>query len=150
MPEIIIVDASVLIALEKIDLLPILCEIYEAVICPDGVVREFGNINIPCQSTQKVESKLVNLLMHGLNLGKGEAEVIALAYETGQKALIDDLKARKVAIDLGLTISGTIGILLNAEKAGLVESAHKKIMELKGKGFHVAEELLDEISKRPL
>jgi len=32
MPEIIIVDASVLIALEKIDLLEILCKIYKEII----------------------------------------------------------------------------------------------------------------------
>lgn len=110
MPEVVIVDTSVLIALEKIDLLPILCKIYKEIILPDGVVKEFGNINISCHSVQKVESKLANFLAQDLNLGRGEAEVIALAYETGKKALVDDLKARKVAIDLGLTISGTIGI----------------------------------------
>lgn len=67
--------------------------------------------------------------------------------ESIQKALIDDLKARKVATDLGLTISGSIGILLKAEKLGIIESAYKKIMELKGKGFYVSEELLAEMSK---
>lgn len=150
MPEVVIVDTSVLIALEKIDLLPILCKIYKEIILPDGVVKEFGNINISCHSVQKVESKLANFLAQDLNLGRGEAEVIALAYETGKKALVDDLKARKVAIDLGLTISGTIGILLKAEKLGLIESAFKKTMELTGKGFYVSEELLAQISKRKL
>lgn len=147
MPEIVVVDASVLIALEKIELLPILCKIYEKVILPDGVVKEIGSVSIGCHSIQKVESKLANFLMHDLNLGRREAEVITLAYETGKKALIDDLKARKAAVDLGLTISGTIGILLKAEKLGLIGSAYKKTMALKAKGFHVSEELLAEISK---
>lgn len=148
MPEIVIVDTSVLIALEKIDLLRVLCGIYKEIILPDGVVKEFGTVNMGCYSAQKVESRLADFLMQDLNLGRGESEVIALAYETNQKALIDDLKARKVAIDLGLTISGSIGLLLKAEKLGLIESAYKKAIELKDKGFYVSEELLAEMSKR--
>lgn len=150
MPEVIIVDTSVLIALEKIDLLPILCKIYEEVILPDGVAKEFGSINISCHSTQKVESKLANFLTHDSNLGRGEAEVIALAYETGKRALLDDLKARKVAIDLGLSISGSIGVLLKAEKLSLIESAAKKVQELKEKGFYVSDELLSQMAKHKL
>src|SRR4030043_1909889 len=147
MPEAVIVDASVLIALERIDLLKILCKIYKEIILPDAVVKEFGKINIDCLSVRKVESRLINILMKELNLGRGEAEVIALAYETNFKALIDDLKARKIAEDLGLSISGSIGVLLKAEKLGLVKSALKKAQELKDKGFYVSDELLDKMSK---
>ena len=147
MPESVIVDTSVLIALEKIELLRILCKIYKKIILPDAVVKEFGNVNIDCYSVRKVESKLINILMCDLNLGRGESEVIALAYETNCRALIDDLKARKVAEDLGLSISGSIGVLLKAEKLGLIESAFKKAQELKDKGFYVSNELLDELSK---
>jgi predicted nucleic acid-binding protein len=147
MPESVIVDASVLIALERIDLLKILCKIYKEIILPDAVVKEFGKINIDCLSVRKVESRLINILMKELNLGRGEAEVIALAYETNFKALIDDLKARKIAEDLGLSISGSIGVLLKAEKLGLVKSALKKAQELKDKGFYVSDELLDKMSK---
>jgi len=86
--------------------------------------------------------------MQDLNLGKGEAEVIALAYETNFKALIDDLKARKVAENLELSISGSIGVLLKAEKLGIIDSALKKTQELKEKGFYVSNELLSEIAKR--
>jgi len=147
MPEIVIVDTSVLIALEKIDLLKVLCGIYKEIVLPDGVVKEFGNVNIGCYSVKKVDNRLADFLMQGLNLGRGESEVIALAYETKQKAFIDDLKARKVGGDLGLTISGSIGILLKAEKLGLIDSALKKTQELKNKGFYISAELLDAISK---
>lgn len=147
MPESVIVDASVLIALERIDLLKILCKIYKEIILPDAVVKEFGKINIDCLSVRKVESRLINILMKELNLGRGESEVIAFAYETNFKALIDDLKARKIAEDLGLSISSIIGVLLKAEKLGLVKSALKKAQELKDKGFYVSDELLDKMSK---
>ena len=148
MPETVIVDTSVLIALEKIDLLQILCKIYKEIILPDAVAKEFGNINIDCHSVRKVESKLINILMRDLNLGRGESEVIACAYETRCKALIDDLKARKVADDLGLSFSGSIGVLLKAGKLGLIDSALKKTQELKDKGFYVSNKLLADLSKR--
>jgi len=82
-----------------------------------------------------------------LNLGRGESEVIALAYETKKKALIDDLKSRKVAEDLGLFVSGSIGVLLKAKKLGIIDSAFKKTQELKDKGFYVSDVLLARISK---
>src|SRR3990172_6814106 len=148
MPELIIVDTSVLIALEKIDLLNILCKIYKEILLPDAVVKEFGNINMGCHSVRKVESRLITILMRDLNLGRGESEVIALAYETNYNALIDDLKARNVAESLGLSISGSIGVLLKAEKLGFINSALNKAQELKNKGFYVSTELLAELSKR--
>lgn len=147
MPELIIADTSVLIALEKIDLLHILCKIYKEVLLPDAVVKEFGNINIACHSVRKVESRLITILMQDLNLGRGESEVIALAYENNCNALIDDLKARKAAENLGLSISGSIGVLLKAEELGIINSALNKVQELKDKGFHISNELLAEISR---
>lgn len=147
MHESVILDASVLIALEKIKLLHILCKLYKEIILPEGVIAEFGNVNIGCYSKRKIKSKLIKVLTQDLNLGRGEAEVIALAYESGTNVLIDDLKARKIAEDFGLTVSGTIGLLLKAEKTGLISSAFEKAKELKEMGFYVSDELLSEISK---
>jgi len=146
MPEIIIADTSVLIALEKIELLQVLCKIYKEILLPEAVVKEFGNISFGCHSVRNVDSRLITILMQDLNLGRGESEVIALAYETNCNALIDDLKARRVAESLGLSIS--IGVLLKAEKLGFINSALNKAQELKNKGFYVSTELLAELSKR--
>lgn len=81
MPEIAIVDTSVLIALEKINLLDILCKIYDEIILPEAVINEFGALGIDCYSVNKVNSPLVNLLVNELNLGRGESEAIVLARE---------------------------------------------------------------------
>jgi len=147
MPEPIVVDTSSLIALEKISLLPILCKIYKEVIIPESVIKEFGNLSLPCLSIRKVEVDLIKLLTADLNLGKGEAEVIALASQTGLKVVIDDLKARRVAENMGLKVTGTIGVLVKAERAGLIRSAYDKVRELREKGFYVSEELLEDISR---
>ncbi|MDO8747110.1 MAG: DUF3368 domain-containing protein [Thermodesulfovibrionales bacterium] len=147
MPESVITDTSVLIALEKLTLLEILCRIYKKVILPEAVVREFGKVGIECYAAKKVESKLIKVLTQDLNLGQGEAEVIALAYESKGKVLIDDLKARKIAEDFGLSVSGSIGLLLKAEKMGLINSALEKVKELKKLGFYVSDGLIKEMAK---
>ena len=147
MPEPILIDTSSLIALERINLLQILCKIYKEVIIPESVIKEFGTLSLPCISIRKVESNLLRLLIADLNLGKGEADVIALASQTGLKVIIDDSKARKVAENMGLKLTGTIGVLMKAERIGLIESAHDKVRELREKGFYVSEELLEDISR---
>ena len=147
MLESIISDASTIIALEKIDSLPLLCQIYSEVIIPEAVSNEIGNLSLKCFSIRKVESTFIKLLIENLNLGKGEAEVIALAHLTGLKALIDDLKARKIAENMGLNISGTIGVLLKAEKLGLIESALTKVKDLKDKGFFIPTDLIEDLAK---
>jgi len=147
MPEPIIIDTSSLIALERINLLQILCKIYKEVVIPESVIKEFGNLSLSCLSIRKVESNLLKLLITDLNLGKGEADVIALASQTGLKIIIDDLKARKVAENMGLKLTGTIGVLLKAERLGLIASAQEKVRELREKGFYVSEQLLEDISR---
>jgi predicted nucleic acid-binding protein len=147
MSERAIADTSTLIALEKINLLDVLCKIYTEIILPEAVINEFGTPSIDCYSVKKVEGPLVRLLASDLNLSKGESEVITLSNETGIRTIIDDLKARKVAERLGLNVTGTIGILLKAEEMGLIESAYNKAKELKDIGFHVSDELLKDISK---
>ena len=54
---------------------------------------------------------------------KGEAGIMVLALETAESVVaIDDLKARKLAKSLDLQITGTLGIIVKAKKAGLIKS----------------------------
>ena len=95
--------------------------------------------------SEKLKNPMVRLLVKDSNLGKRESEVITLAYETGIKLIVDDLKARKVAETLDLNFTGTIGILLKAERLKLIESAYDKTKELRSKGFYVSDQLLDDM-----
>lgn len=70
--------------------------------------------------------------MNGRNLYRGESEAIALAE--GLKApllLIDDRVGMRVALERGLTITGTLGVLVEAAQAGLVpiDQVLKKLQE---------------------
>jgi len=146
MPEKAIIDTSVLIALERISMLDVHCRIYSHIILPESVVSEFGTLSIDCYSSEKVKSSMIRLLVFDLNLGRGEAECIALASEIGLRLVLDDLKALKVADNLGLKITGTIGILLKAESLTIIDSAYDKAKELRDKGFYISDQILDNIS----
>jgi predicted nucleic acid-binding protein len=53
-------------------------------------------------------------------LGRGETEVLALAIESGDAVVIlDDARARQAASSLGIRLTGTLGLLLDAKHAGL-------------------------------
>jgi predicted nucleic acid-binding protein len=63
---------------------------------------------------------------------KGEASAIALALESENSLLIiDDRKGRKFARQLGLSIIGTIGIIVDAKLAGIIPSVKPSWQKLK-------------------
>ena len=57
-----------------------------------------------------------------MQLGPGEREAIALALERkATQLLIDDRAARRIALQRGLLITGTLGILEQAAAKGLLD-----------------------------
>ena len=69
----------------------------------------------------------------------GEAAVIQTALdEAHDTVILDDLKARRVAITLGLRVTGTLGILLQAKQTGLLPSVRVAIATLEKRGMWVA------------
>jgi len=143
----VIVDTSCLIALENLGLVNILCDLYQEVIITQGVLKEFGKIDLKCTKVKKVKEPLLKLLKQRLNLGVGESEVITFAFRNKYTAIIDDLTARNVAKELEVKVTGRIGILLKAEKAGLIKSAYNKVVELKNKGFYLPDTLISQIKR---
>ena len=74
-----------------------------------------------------------------LGLGCGESEVLALGLEDRSATLIlDDGIARRAAQTLGLKFTGTLGLLIDAKRAGLIEAVAPVLDELQALGFRVA------------
>ena len=144
----VVIDTSCLIALDNIGVMGILCRLYKEVIITEAVLKEFGEINLKCVKIEKIKKPLMKFFEHRLNLGRGESEVITFAFQNKYCAIIDDMKARNVAKELGVKITGTIGLLLSAEKLGVIDSAYKKAVELRKKGFYLPDKLLRGIKKR--
>lgn len=71
-----------------------------------------------------------------------EAAVIQTALDESHDAVIlDDLKARRIAQTLGLQVTGTLGILLQAKQTCLLPSVRASIAALEKRGMWIAPSL---------
>jgi predicted nucleic acid-binding protein len=113
-------NTSCLIAIETIGRLDLLPQLYQELVIPPAVSSEWGTAPPPWLRVLGITNPaLVQSLR--LQLGAGEAEAIALAVETSASRLIlDDQRARNVAVSLQLTITGTVGIILRAKQRSIV------------------------------
>jgi predicted nucleic acid-binding protein len=72
-------------------------------------------------------------------LGSGETEVLMLALElTGAVVILDDGLARYVAETIGIKLTGTLGILRDAKRAGLIPEVGPLLDRLEELGFRLA------------
>lgn len=67
--------------------------------------------------------------------------ILAQEKPKADLVVIDDNAAKKTAKYLGLTVTGTIGILLRAKEAGIIDNVSPVIMEMKQRGFYISTEL---------
>lgn len=76
-------------------------------------------------------------------LDPGERAAIALAVSMpGTWILLDEFAARKVAGDLGLPVKGTLGVLVEAKRRGLVVAVRPLIERMLANGCRLAPELV--------
>ena len=64
-----------------------------------------------------------------------------LADEAHDTVILDDRKARRIATALGLTVTGTLGILVQAKIAGQLPSVRDAIVVLEHRGMWIAPNL---------
>lgn len=73
------------------------------------------------------------------DLGRGEAGVLALALELEDPVVIlDDGVGRRAAELLGIRLTGTLGLLLDAKKRGLIAAVSPVLDELARLRFRVS------------
>lgn len=81
-------------------------------------------------------------------LDAGEAEAIALATELPDcEVVLDDLRARRKAMRLGLSVIGVVGLLVQAKRRGLVEARRPLLDALRARGFYVSDALCEHALK---
>jgi predicted nucleic acid-binding protein len=100
--------------------------------CDVPVIRDLSWVKV-----RQPASSPVLCLARGL--GRGEAAVLALALEAHDSVVIlDDRLARHTARLLGLRFTGTLGLLLDAKRKGLVRCVGSMLDELDGLGFRLS------------
>jgi len=159
----VVSNSSPIIHLAKIGKLSLLREYFNTIMVPESVFKECvaeGKDRKEVEAIKKTEwirvaevqdKKLVKLLQSFLD--DGESEAIALSLESGADLiLLDDSDAREKARIYGITVTGTLGVLLRAKKDRKISSLKENIIKLRESGFWVSdfvEERLLEASGEP-
>lgn len=83
------------------------------------------------------------------SLGLGESEAIALAKEIKADLIIlDDEKAREMAISEGLRITGLLAFLVQAKEKGIIKRVKPLMDRLREKGFFINEDLYQDVIQK--
>jgi hypothetical protein len=156
---IIVSDTSPLSGLAIANQLALLQKIYETVLIPGAVADELqrGRADDPriqqvlsldwIEVRQPTDRQLITILQNNHNLDRGESEAIALALELGADTLlIDERLGRREARQLGLEITGLLGVLIIAKRRRLV-AAVRPILDtlITEAGFRVSNQLYIEV-----
>ncbi len=153
---IVISDTTAISNLIQIQEFELLKKLYQEIIIPERVYEELrilAEFDIQIEELLKAEwidikevksQELIDPFRKKLD--RGEAEAIALAIEMqADYLLIDEKEGRKIARENQLEIVGTLGILINGKKSGLIESIVEKMDDLRKIGFWISDSLYQEI-----
>ncbi|HEX7183193.1 MAG TPA: DUF3368 domain-containing protein, partial [Thermoanaerobaculia bacterium] len=124
-----VVDTSPLIFLAKLDRLDLLRKSADRIVAPEAVFREAqergdeASAMIEAIQASWLEVRAVSdgqvLEVLAADLDAGEAEAVALALELkAERLVMDDLDARRFARRVGLSLVGTLGLLLAVRLRG--------------------------------
>lgn len=147
MNDVVVTNSSPLIALDQIGRLDLLRSLFQKVTVPSAVVHEVRpQLSLPPWIVeQSLTQPLASQVLAG-SLGPGEREAICLALE--QKAawlILDDLPARRLATVLGVSVIGTLGVLVAAQQRDLIIEIRSPLDALIQHGFYVASALYSRV-----
>lgn len=158
MPEagrLVVVNTTPLITLALIGQVELLRLLYTQVLIPLAVQAEVlvgGPSGIGIADLQRADwirvtalrdPRRADLLL--TDLDRGEAEVLVLAQEVkADLVIIDERLARRHAARLGLTLTGTMGVLLRAKNQGHVTAIRPLLEQLRQGGIWLSEEIVAE------
>ena len=141
MPKTIISDTSCFIILTNIGELELLHKIYGQVLTTIDIATEYGEPLPDWVEIATVTDKYTQQLLE-MQIDKGESSAIALALETPDSTVIlDDYKARKIAQQLGLTYTGTMGVIIKAKLKGIISSIKPLLEKIKQTDFRLSPEI---------
>lgn len=148
-------NTSLLIYLYRIEAVEYLPKLFSTVWIPAAVVDEITAGSLRGFDVPRLENyhwlQIVN--PHSmpsewlsLDVGPGEAAAMALALENRTRIIIlDDMLARRTAQAAGLTVWGTLRVLLESKSQGIIEKVEPFITRLGEKGMWISEEIRERV-----
>jgi len=141
MPKVIIADTSCFILLTNIGEFDLLREVYGQIITTIDIAIEFGD-PLPDWVIIETVSDLQKQQLLEMQLDKGESSAIALALEISESTVIlDDYKARRIADQLHVSYTGTLGVIVKAKLKGIIKSVRPLLAKIKQTDFRITDDL---------
>jgi len=145
--EVVVADAGPLIALARLDVLPLLPALFSRAWVTETVLAEC------CADSARPECAAIRDAIAAGQLGvrpdptghpawtvdPGEASAIAAALELSAGVVMDDRAGR-----LGLPVVGTLGVLVLAKRAGLVAEIRPWVATLVASGYYLADGVIED------
>ena len=151
---IVVADTSPLNYLVLIGQIDVLKHLYGQVLIPPAVLAELTKPQTPSPVKQWAQThhdwlEVKALRQVGMSLepalDAGETQAILLASETpGSTLVIDESLGRAEAQRLGLVVIGTVGVLRDANNAGLLD-LKSAVQALKATTFRVSPTILEKL-----
>ena len=151
----VVVNTTPLIALSGIHRLELLRDLYHEIYIPKAVLEEAKDE--PAYSLVRNNQEWIHVVevpeneqrkMFQARLHAGEVEVMLYAMESkADLVILDDMLARNTAKYLGLTITGTMGVILKAKEKGLISQVKPVMDDLISDGLYVSDILRNMVLK---
>ena len=149
----VIVNSTPLLVLGNIGRLDILRSLYEQIEIPAAVYREVTEKNdaaikalLAASDWIKVRTveNIADYAMYQAKLHAGEVETMIIAQKPVKADLVilDDMAARKTAKYLGLTVTGTMGVLVKAKQKQIIPAVKPILDEIMRNGFYISEKVV--------
>ena len=151
----VISNTGPIIALAKLDRLDILVSLFSKVLIPPMVNRELmGRIGEEWSAIEKglqtfieiteVPEVLRDTAVALMAIDEGERQAISLAISVGPDTLLllDDKAGRTAAKQLGVHVTGIVGLLLLAKERRLIPSVTEYLEALRLYGYWLSDEII--------
>lgn len=143
----VISDTSILILFNKIDEFDLLKKVYGELVTTPEIAEEFGEALPDWIKIFKVSDKKYQHFLQ-TQVDAGEASALALASEfLDVVLLLDDLKARKLAKQLNIKVTGTLGVIHKAKQMSVITRIKPLIDKLLLTDFRISETVIEELLK---
>jgi predicted nucleic acid-binding protein len=112
---------------------------------PPEIAAEYGKrLPIWVKVTAVLNRELLYTYAESVDIG--EASAMALATEVQADLLIiDDGDGRRFASKLGLTIKGTVGVILDAKLHGVIPGVKPLLLKIQQTNFRISDALISRI-----
>ncbi len=149
----VISNSSPIILLSRVGWLHILQALYQEIVIPEAVYKEVFEARPEIKKpewikVEKISDKSTGRFLMN-SLGPGESEAIVLALESkSDLLLLDDYRARNYANSVGLKITGTAGILVDARDKGVIDNVKEVLDALIKSDYRISESLYQAVIKK--